>query len=232
MQLLTLPVFRLSRTSSPTSPAPSPTPFLAAALIAGLSPVKNQLSNVIIMDGKGSQLAVDVAKALRKEGVYQAYVMQVSGCKTLSHVLNWHLLLSPLRLAHTHPIIDVVVAAGRVLSVGAGRAAHCQWTRLCRQRVALHRGRDRSVDTIGVDDAAACRGRGLTGRGLAASAIDSVMSPLTPTLHPHHAGGAGLGAAAAAPGGGTRRFDDDPGRNGAYQLPLHAAGEGGRGRKR
>ncbi|GAX84176.1 hypothetical protein CEUSTIGMA_g11599.t1 [Chlamydomonas eustigma] len=49
---------------------------IAAAIIAGLKEVKSQLANVVIMDNTGSSKAREVARALRREGVFQAYVMK------------------------------------------------------------------------------------------------------------------------------------------------------------
>lgn len=48
---------------------------LVAAFIAGLKQV-TPLSKVVVMDKQGSGLAKDLAKALRKEGVYQAFVLK------------------------------------------------------------------------------------------------------------------------------------------------------------
>ena len=40
------------------------------------------------MESKGSDLAKDVAKALRKEGVYRAYVMKASAIYAM-HLPSW-----------------------------------------------------------------------------------------------------------------------------------------------
>ena len=63
--------------SSSWSEAGSLYPSLAAAILARLTQLKKQVAAVVVMDGSGSEVAREVAGALRQAGMDKAGIMEV-----------------------------------------------------------------------------------------------------------------------------------------------------------